>query len=602
MKTIFKILFGLIIFVVLLIGVPFAILYFSIHDNTDDTPLALYTESVTMETELNTLFDEGFDLEDKEYLNLTFTEDNLNKLIFAMVKDSMNSDYNPNKAGATDDNKYIDYMEFEVPVLGVQKVLIKSLYADISNDQLHLYMPMTLFGINTRAKMSLKFDETDELFIFDFESLGLGKADLLKGFASDLAFNILEKLDFSTEKINQELESKGIPIAFDLQNFALEVKKSELNDLVGNVIETDEMEESNEKNMISELLSLLTRKENDIAQIGVFADTFGIRFDLTKFAVSETITTLSDDIKTFDRNSFVQYKTQGYVISSLNNPTGSKITFSNLEFNQIIYDYSDGFENFKFNFPIPGSTSDMSLEIIGILIDFNAVDVDIRVNINLNGMITSIKLNGLLDQTDDQEIVIMIDDDITIGEDLDEEVGEYLLASSNLLMGMLGDNMAELGVMSYSSTLKAFIIKAESFEKMMAVDGENVTPLEVSKIKIVDNRLDVYATVPGGSLLSVALLGAVNDVQNALSTNNFTENDFDTTDSQQQEAVNNLLDTLDTVSLAISNGTLSEAENEQLLNDINQLSPENRDAFLNGLETASGSSDLLGLYDSLFGN
>lgn len=600
MKTIFKILFGLIVFVVLLVGVPFAILYFSIHDETDDTPLELYTETVTMESELSVLFDEGFDLEDKDYLNLTFTKDQLNKIIYAMVKDSMNESYNPNLANGTDENKYIDYMEIEVPVLGTQKVLIKSIYADISNDQLYLYMPMKLFGISTRAKMALKFDETSESYIFDFESLGLGKADLLKGFASDLAFKVLDQVDFSADKINEELDKKGIPLAFDLKNFAIEVKKEELNSLLKTFIETDEMDESNEKNMISELVTLLTRPENDLAEIGIFDSSFGIRFDLTKFAVSEDITTLSDEIKTFDQASFIQYKTQGYVISSLGSTQNSKITFSNLEFNQLVYDYSNGYEDFKFSFPIPGSLTNISFEVIGILIDFNSSDVDIRVNINLNGMITSILLNGTLDQSDDQEILINIGDDISLGQDLTEEVGDYILASSSLLIGMLGDNMNSLGVMSYSSDLNAFIIKADSFEKMMAVDGSNVTPLEVNKIKIVDDKLEVYASVPLGPL-SLVLAGATNDISNALANNTFTEGDFNTTSPEQEEAVGNLLTTLNDISDSITNDTLTDEQKDQLINDLNNLSSENRNIFLNGLEESSGSSDLLGLYDSLFG-
>ena len=595
MRKLIKLLFGLIIFVFVLVGIPFIILYVTINDSTDNTNYALYNENVTMESVITNLFDQGFNLEDKDSIDLTFTQDEINKFIFAYIRQNVNDQYLPSDKKTDDVVKNIKTMYIDLPVLGGQKVEIKSIYAEIKEGKLEISVPMKFFGFKTRARIAAKFEETNDSFVIDLETLGMGKSNLLKGLS-----NSIVKKFVSDKDINTTFEKEGLPIKFELTEAKLFIDKEKINDLVLKLLNPDNMSESNEKSFLRELMVTLTDKDNDLIHFGVFKNQFGFKFDLTKFKVSDSLSQLSSKITDFNKADFMKFKTQGLAISNIIS-SSKKVTFSNLEFNQLVYNYTNGYESFKFNFDIPGSTTKMNFEITGIIFDFNTQDVQIRINFILNGLKSSFILTGALNQQNNKEIIISINDKITLGQDVNEQVGEYIIANSSMILSMIGENMGDTGVITYSSSLKAFILNAESFTKLMSVN-DNDTPLTVDTIKIIDNFLEIYVSLDSSSSLNNVLTDATSDILNALSSNIFDLQDFETDDSQELESVNNLLSTLDSISDSINNSTLSDEQTNQLLIDLNNLSPENRNIFMSGLENSIGNLNLGTLTDGIFSN
>ncbi|MDY0063784.1 MAG: hypothetical protein RBS25_01695 [Bacilli bacterium] len=598
MKGLFKFLFGVLIFLVITVGIPVGVSYYYLVDNTDESPTDLYTSSVTFESELTDLMERGFDLDGKEYIDLTFTEDQINQLIFALIKRN-NPDFDPN---STDVNvKYIKREVIDLPVLGETELLIKNIYATIVDDELGIFVTMEAGGIKTRAKLITSYSEDDDFYYIRIENLGLGKANMLSGLSNTILNFALEQMNYNEADIDAYFAEQGLPFSIDLDTFSIKVDKEALSQLLNQLINPDDMDPSSEKDSLSELLSVLTAKENDMVDFGVFDEKFGLRFDLNKFQVDSSITTLDPAVTQFDENTFIQNKIQNYIISNLVPTADSKMTFTNLEFNQIVYDQSSGYQAFLMSIPVPNSTSTIDFQVLGILLDFNPTNVVIRVNINLNGLVTSIKLTGQITQNDHATVIVIIDEVITLGEDIAETTADYLSANASLILDLIGDNLGSMGMIQYNSATRSLVFDSASFTQLMAVDGTNVSPLTVHKLKIVDNALEAYAYIDPLSPIYLQLTTVTNTINTVLANNDFTVDDFDTTDTEQAQVVNELLTTLDDVATNIGGGTLEEEDTDALIETFNQLSPENQAAFLAEIETEANDPDLLALYDSLFG-
>lgn len=601
MKFILKLIFGLLITILLVVGIPLAIVYFTIADSVDDSPTSLYSEEVTLSSELSSFFNQGFDLEGKDSLDLTLSEDGLNKLIFAFIREKLNSQFMPTSTCKADGCGNIKVLEINYDPIHA-KVKLKNIYAKIENNQLGIYLPMTILGVKTRAKIVAKFIENEDYFIIDFETLGLGKANLLSGIASKIMLEVLKQTQLTETGINNYFESAGLPMTFNVKDFSIKINKNEMNQLVDKLINADDMDESTEKEMISELVYALTSKNNDLVDFGVFDKNFGLRFDLKKLQVDESLVTLDSSTTQFNKTQFITNKVQNFIISNLVSSNQSKVVFTNNEFNQILYDQSQGYNDFKITMDLPNTDAKIDLKIIGILIDFNATNVVIRINVDINGLKSSLKVTGILAVNNYSEITITINNQITIGEDIDEEVGEYITANSGLILNLLGDNIGDLGIMTYAKTLKSFIISADSFKQLMAVNGTNETPLNVSRLKIVDDAIEVYVNIESSNPLANTIATVTETINNVLATNTFTADDFDIDDPVEAEVVNELLANLDAIAEGIINNELDASTTNALIDSINTLSPENQAVLLAGIENNANSSELISLYDSLFGN
>jgi hypothetical protein len=294
-------------------------------------------------------------------------------------------------------------------------------------------------------------------------------------------------------------------------------------------------------------------------------------------------------------------KVQSFIISNIVPTADSKMQFSNNDFNSIVYDQSNGYQAFTVSIPIPNSSSTFEMNIVGILVDFNATNVEFRINIDLNGLPTSILITGNLLQNDGATVQIQIADTISLGQDISEAQGEYIQAQSSLIISLLGSNIQDLGMMQYDANTTSFIMTADSFEQMMKVEGTNVTPLTVDKLKVIDDSLEVYCHANPLDPFYLALTQATDALETALTNTDLDPADFDITDPSQEAVVESLITSLGDVAGGITGGTLTEEDTNEFIETINQLSPENQQVLLSSLEENASSAELLALYDSLFG-
>ncbi|MFA6843338.1 MAG: hypothetical protein WCR33_02955, partial [Bacilli bacterium] len=86
----FKNLIIIVLVLALVIGVPVLIVYNNIQDSTDDTPIESYTNAPTKDEIMNTVFTEALDLSAKQDINFTFTEEELNQLLYLGFKENVN--------------------------------------------------------------------------------------------------------------------------------------------------------------------------------------------------------------------------------------------------------------------------------------------------------------------------------------------------------------------------------------------------------------------------------------------------------------------------------------------------------------------------------
>lgn len=604
MKGLLKFLFGIIIFLVIVVGIPVGVSYYYLVDNVDDSPVELYADSITFETELTSLFDTALNLNGKSSLDLTFTEDQLNKLIFAMIRQNKPT-FNPN--APDEEDKYMQVYDIgeilpSISFLQGKKAYIKNIYAKIENDQLYAFVPMDLLGVKTRAKLAVSFTEDADSFKMQFKTLGLGKANLLSGLASKALNKLFETVNFSEDTFNDKFAEAGLPFSLEIANFTIVISKDKLQMLVQQLINPSEMEESSEKDILTEFVATLSSKENDLINFGIIDETkFGLQFDLTKFMVNSSTLALDPAVTTFDQDNFIMNKVQNFIISNIVPSGDPKMAFSNNDFNSIIYDQSNGYQAFNIDIPIPNSTSTFVIEITGILIDFNNSDAKFRININLNGLPTSIVLSGDITQNNGPIVKIKIVDAITIGQDTGELANQYIAANASLIMSLLGENISDMGLMQYDSVTKSFVLAASSFQQLMQLDGNNVSPLTVDKLKIIDNAIEVYCTINPADPFYAALNQATTAIQTALANTDLDVNDFVTATPEELAVVSAALDALSDVAEGINGGTLDETTTNALIEAINEMSPDNQATFLESLEASASSPELLSLYDSLFG-
>ncbi|MDD4213130.1 MAG: hypothetical protein PHY42_07045 [Bacilli bacterium] len=605
MKGLLKFLFGIIVFVVITVGIPLGISYYYLVDNVDESPLELYEDTVTFDSELTALFNESLNLTDKTSIDFTFTEDELNKLIFALIRNSGNPNFNPNSEDEA--NKYLYTFDLAdlntgVEFLNGKKIYVKNIYAKIENDQLYLFLTFSALGVNSRAKVSVSFEENIDAYKMIFKTLGVGKANMLSGFGSEIMMKVLDQLEFSENTFNDVFEQENLPFEIDFADFSVSIDKTKLQMLVQQLINPEDMADSSEKEILQEFVATLSSKDNDLVNFGIIGgDEFGIQFELTKFMVDPSMMVLDPSVTTFDETTFIMNKVQGFIISNLVSTADSKMSFSNSDFNAIVYDQSSAYSAFQLSIPIPNSTSTFAMNIEGILVDFNTNDVAFRINADLNGLPTSILITGTITENDGPTIRIVIDDTISLGQDGAEVLGDYIIAESSLIISMLGNNIQDMGIMQYDSLTTSFVMTAASYEQMMKVEGTNEAPLTVNKLKIVEDAIEVYCTASPTDPFFNALTQATDAIETAITNTDLAAGDFVATTPEEQQAVTDLLNALDTVTDGLTGGTLTEEDTSALIGSINELSPENQQILLDNLEDNAASADLIALYDSLFG-
>ena len=173
-------------------------------------------------------------------------------------------------------------------------------------------------------------------------------------------------------------------------------------------------------------------------------------------------------------------------------------------------------------------------------------------------------------------------------------------AKSEFLLELLSSlNIAAIG---YDSESGEFKINVETFKELMGVGGPE-TPLEIEKIKAASGGIEVYVQYTDPELAS-QISQARKDVEELLKTDFVDESQFDTSDSEQAELVQELLDSLNEISETLNDpeAELDSETTDNLIAIVNGLSDENQQILLDQISENANSSDLENLYKLLFGN
>lgn len=601
-KGIFKLIFGLLLTVIVLVGSVLAFVYFSIRDKTNEIPYELYSEDITFEDEVNNILFSSLDqFSENTELDVSFSEDNLNKLIFAIIRQNY-----PNYLPTDDCDEFscqvIAGTKIDLPVIGKRAVAVKGAYGKFVNQDIRFYVILDLGSIPSTINLTLSFQENDGVYKLIIKRLSLGKLNILSGLGKIFLGPVLNAVGLSEEKINQVFEQKNIPLTFNQKELSFNFDKENLSEVIKKLLTPKDSTPSEENEMLMSLLDIFA--SNDLINFGFFDKNeikhFGIRLTLEKLSVKEERRSLPHNVQTpFNTEVFINNKTQSFILSNL--VSEPKLTFTNLDFNRIIYDKTNQYQDFKYEFTLPNDKT-FKISIDGILINFTKEEVVIDIIINMNDLITIMKIKSEVIDNNTNNVKLKIFELITLGEDEDEQVGEYISTSNLYLLNLLGDYLSELDIIKYDKTQHTFIIDSETFNSLINVTGTNDTPLiSVDAINILNGYLDISITYQDPHLQDI--INNVTTLINDLLTNHSVSmDDFDLTNPEQMEIVEGLIDTLDNISNTLSNNEeLTPEQIDTLIDLINKLDDDNLDTFTNIVEQEISDDTLLELYDLLFG-
>ena len=453
MKKLFKFIIILVLIIVLIAVGTVIGFYVSLSNDTDDTPTAIYRADADKSEVISAVLSDGFNLHNKNYIDITLDEDQLNLLLFCIVREKINENYLPSpksEADYSDQKNYIwaSTLEKSVPLVGGKGVTVKSVYSKIDNEQLKLFMPALIGNKVSCIELYLSFEETNEEFYLKIDTLKVGKINYA-GSGAKKVINIASKMGLSEKNLEEKLSTDELKVDVDLKNLKIGVTKDSLSAFLTKVITDNVESEETTKATLVSLADMITSKENDILDLGVFGNRFGVRCDLAKADVDADQLVLNPEYSDeFDYDLYITSITQSLAISSIAS-TDRKITISETDFNALIFAKSGGYASYMAEFEIPNTDASIKLMITGIDVDLAAERVIINVILDLNGLKTLITLGGNVSGNNTSQIAIKLDDTIKIGEGLSEETKSYIVASSDFIKVILAEKISESNMMEY---------------------------------------------------------------------------------------------------------------------------------------------------------
>ncbi|MDD3999311.1 MAG: hypothetical protein PHX62_00245, partial [Bacilli bacterium] len=288
MKKLFKTIFILLIVLVLFVGGTLLTLYLVVSDNTDNAPTDLYTSEVSVEGEIDDLFSRFFVNHDDAFY-LAFTEDDLNRLLFAFLK---NANANYYSGCESDECQYFLTQEIpsSVPIIGGDKLYIKHAYAEITDNGLNFYLTLKTPYFNTNLNLGFDFEEEEGTYILTLNKLGLGGMNLMTSLGKKISGPMLDALGMGEDSINQMILENGLPLEFKLEDYSFRFEKEDLGEMVISLLGDDE---GVENTLLNDFVNLLSSSENDLLNFGFFElddeKQFGFQIDLNEIKTTIAI-------------------------------------------------------------------------------------------------------------------------------------------------------------------------------------------------------------------------------------------------------------------------------------------------------------------------
>lgn len=581
-KFLLKTILGLICLVLIFIVTIMILL----SGSGNNPPLEAYKNNDTTENIITNSLNESLSkMKDTYSINLSLDSDKLNKIIFNVIRDYFNSDYDPIN-GQTDKEKYINSflsIPSNVPLLGGKELILKNAYVEFDNDKLIFNSDIDLFGfIKSRIYIEMALNSDKDSIYLAINKLKLGKISMLNK-NNTFALSIYKSF-LDIEAINSTLKEKNIPLTIDCDNLKIICLKKDLKNYIKNLVNTDD-------EFAKEFISIITDEKYDMLNANINNNSLNISLSLENLKTDDLL--VDESIKKeIDKDSFITNKTQNLLLSTLTKE--NRITFSYLEFNRLIFTQTNSYKDLSFE-PILYGETKILCSIEGIIMFYKDNDLYIKLIIDVSGLKTICLAKCIYTQINDLSFKICLSDTITLGKDLE--------ISSSFLDTILKNTFDSLEFAKYDDKTSSIIINSSLFDKFLTNSSISST-LKVSKIYLDEYGLSCIIALTDEKIKE-KVETISKSLENILENKTIDLSKLDSSDNTQKEAIETINNSLNNISSIIKDPEkeLTSNDTDKLIEAISSLSSENQEALASELENSFTEKDkqtLEELYNDLF--
>ncbi len=581
-KFLLKTILGLICLVLIFIVTIMILL----SGSGNNPPLEAYKNNDTTENIITNSLNESLTkMKDTYSIDLSLDSDKLNKIIFNVIRDYFNSDYDPIN-GQTDKEKYINSflsIPSNVPLLGGKELILKNAYVEFDNDKLIFNSDIDLFGfIKSRIYIEMTLNSDKDSIYLAINKLKLGKISMLNK-NNTFALSIYKSF-LDIEAINSTLKEKNIPLTIDCDNLKIICLKKDLKNYIKNLVNTDD-------EFAKEFISIITDEKYDMLNANINNNSLNISLSLENLKTDDLL--VDESIKKeIDKDSFITNKTQNLLLSTLTKE--NRITFSYLEFNRLIFTQTNSYKDLSFE-PILYGETKILCSIEGIIMFYKDNDLYIKLIIDVSGLKTICLAKCIYTQINDLSFKICLSDTITLGKDLE--------ISSSFLDTILKNTFDSLEFAKYDDKTSSIIINSSLFDKFLA-DSSISSTLKVSKIYLDEYGLSCIIALTDEKIKE-KVETISKSLENILENKTIDLSKLDSSDNTQKEAIETINNSLNNISSIIKDPEkeLTSDDTDKLIEAISSLSSENQEALASELENSFTEKDkqtLEELYNDLF--
>lgn len=581
-KFLLKTILGLICLVLIFIVTIMILL----SGSGNNPPLEAYKNNDTTENIITNSLNESLTkMKDTYSIDLSLDSDKLNKIIFNVIRDYFNSDYDPIN-GQTDKEKYINSflsIPSNVPLVGGKELILKNAYVEFDNDKLIFNSDIDLFGfIKSRIYIEMTLNSDKDSIYLAINKLKLGKISMLNK-NNTFALSIYKSF-LDIEAINSTLKEKNIPLTIDCDNLKIICLKKDLKNYIKNLVNTDD-------EFAKEFISIITDEKYDMLNANINNNSLNISLSLENLKTDDLL--VDESIKKeIDKNSFITNKTQNLLLSTLTKE--NRITFSYLEFNRLIFTQTNSYKDLSFE-PILYGETKILCSIDGIIMFYKDNDLYIKLIIDVSGLKTICLAKCIYTQINDLSFKICLSDTITLGKDLE--------ISSSFLDTILKNTFDSLKFAKYDDKTSSIIINSSLFDKFLANSSISST-LKVSKIYLDEYGLSCIIDLTDEKIKE-KVETISKSLENILENKAIDLSKLDSSDDTQKEAIETINNSLNNISSIIKDPgkELISDDTDKLIEAISSLSSENQKALASELENSFTEEDkqtLEELYNDLF--
>lgn len=581
-KFLLKTILGLICLVLIFIVTIMILL----SGSGNNPPLEAYKNNDTTENIITNSLNESLSkMKDTYSIDLSLDSDKLNKIIFNVIRDYFNSDYDPIN-GQTDKEKYINSflsIPSNVPLVGGKELILKNAYVEFDNDKLIFNSDIDLFGfIKSRIYIEMALNSDKDSIYLAINKLKLGKISMLNK-NNTFALSIYKSF-LDIETINSTLKEKNIPLTIDCDNLKIICLKKDLKNYIKNLVNTDD-------EFAKEFISIITDEKYDMLNASINNNSLNISLSLENLKTDNLL--VDESIKKeIDKDSFITNKTQNLLLSTLTKE--NRITFSYLEFNRLIFTQTNSYKDLSFE-PILYGETKILCSIEGIIMFYKDNDLYIKLIIDVSGLKTICLAKCIYTQINDLSFKICLSDTIILGKDLE--------ISSSFLDTILKNTFDSLEFAKYDDKTSSIIINSSLFDKFLTNSSISST-LKVSKIYLDEYGLSCIIDLTDEKIKE-KVETISKSLENILENKTIDLSKLDSSDNTQKEAIETINNSLNNISSIIKDPEkeLTSDDTDKLIEAISSLSSENQEALASELENSFTEKDkqtLEELYNDLF--